>query len=181
MQVTVTTQYLEMNSPAEFRPKWLPRTDLTLGYVRPPQPEVNRFFYTAVGGDWYWLDRLPWTYADWMRYLNQPGIETWVLSAGGVPAGYAELQGLPDGDVEVVYFGLLPAFIGQGLGGHLLTAAVQRAWSLPAARRVWLHTCNLDHPNALAHYLARGFRVFRIDTHIEEVPEKSPGPWLGAH
>jgi GNAT superfamily N-acetyltransferase len=177
--VNVTTYYLEMTSPHQLRPKRSSRADLALGRVDPPLPELNRFFYTAVGGDWYWLDRLPWTYRQWLDYLGRPGVETWVLSAGGIPAGYVELDGPPGGDVELVYFGLLPGFIGQGLGSHLLTVAVERAWAYPA-RRVWVHTCTLDHPHALAHYQARGFRLYREETLPEELPPQPPGPWPGA-
>jgi GNAT superfamily N-acetyltransferase len=101
-------------------------------------------------------------------------VETWVLSVGGVPAGYFELEVQAGADVEIVYFGLLPAFIGQGLGAHLLTEAVERAWER-GARRVWLHTCSMDHPQALGHYQARGFRRYREEVHTETLPDVSPG------
>ncbi len=179
MNFVVTTSYLEMTSPGELRPRRSPRADLTFARVLAPMPELNRFFYTAVGGDWYWLDRLPWTYERWVEYVNRSELETWALSAAGVPAGYCELEAQAGGDVEIVYFGLLPSFIGQGLGGHLLTRAVERAWEMEA-RRVWLHTCTLDHPVALAHYQARGFRLYRTETKGEELPDVSPGPWPGA-
>ncbi len=98
----------------------------------------------------------------------------------GTPAGYAELEAQPGGDVEIKYFGLLPAFIGLGLGGALLTDIIRRALALDGARRVWLHTCDLDHPGALANYQRRGFRIFKIEEGSEELPERSPGPWHGA-
>jgi GNAT superfamily N-acetyltransferase len=179
MRTSVTITYLEMTSPEQLRPKRSARTDVAVARVGTPLPELNRFFYTAVGGDWYWIDRLAWTHAAWLAYLDRPGVETWVLSVAGVPAGYAELAAEPAGDVEVAYFGLLPAFIGVGLGAHLLTFAVERAWALPA-RRVWLHTCTLDHPHALAHYQARGFRVYKQETKVEELPDQSLGPWPGS-
>jgi GNAT superfamily N-acetyltransferase len=81
--------------------------------------------------------------------------------------------------VEIVYFGLLPRFIGRGLGGPLLSRAVERGFERGASR-VWVHTCSLDHPRALAAYRARGFRLFRTETVEKEVPEESPGPWPGA-
>src|SRR5947209_5549532 len=118
MRTSVTITYLEMTSPEQLRPKRSARGDLTVARVAAPLPELNRFFYTAVGGDWYWIDRLGWTHADWLLYLDRPGVETWVLSVAGVPAGYAELTAEPGGDVEVAYFGLLPAFVGVGLGAH---------------------------------------------------------------
>jgi GNAT superfamily N-acetyltransferase len=179
MNVLVTTSYLEMTSPGELRPRRSDRPGLTFARVPAPMPELNRFFYTAAGGDWYWLNRLPWTYQQWSDSLSRPALETWLLSAAGVPAGYCELEAQAGGDVEIVYFGLLPAFIGQGLGAHLLTEAVERGWEM-GARRVWLHTCTLDHPAALAHYQARGFRLYRTETKAEQLPDDPPGPWPGA-
>jgi GNAT superfamily N-acetyltransferase len=80
----------------------------------------------------------------------------------GTPAGYFEIEKRPEGEVEIKNIGLLPAFIGQGLGGHLLTVAVERAWAW-GATRVWLHTCTHDHPHALRNYVARGFRVCKTE------------------
>ncbi len=178
MQVPITTSYVQMTSPDQLRPRRLARDGLALVPVRPPIPELNRFFYTAVGGDWYWLDRLPWSRQRWLAYLDRPELETWLLTVAGVPAGYCELEMQPDQQVEVAYFGLLPAFVGQGLGSHFLTAVVERAWAWGASR-VWLHTCTLDHPTALAHYQARGFQLYRQETRIEELPEQPVGPWPG--
>jgi GNAT superfamily N-acetyltransferase len=179
MAVTVTTYYLQMTAPAELRPKRSERRDVAVCLIDPPLPELNRFFYTAVGGDWFWIDRLPWTYQQWLDYLTQPGMETWMLTAARVPAGYCELRTQPGGDAQVAYFGLLPQFAGLGLGGHLLTVAAERAWEL-GARRVWLHTCSLDHPAALPHYTARGFRVYHQESTSKELPPRAPGPWPGA-
>src|SRR5262245_60133962 len=178
MPTKVITSYLEMTSPNELVAKRSARTDVVLAQATPPMPELNRFLYATVGADWYWTDRLPWTYQEWLRYLGDPGVQTWVLSAAGVPAGYFELDARTAGDVEIAYFGLLPAFIGQGLGAHLLTAAVERGWAL-GPRRVWLHTCTLDHPSALANYQARGFRLCRQETKLRELPPQPPGPWPG--
>jgi ribosomal protein S18 acetylase RimI-like enzyme len=175
----VTTYYLEMNSPAELRPALSVVADLEIRQASTPSPELNRFLYTAVGGNWYWIDRLGWTYQQWLDYLRRPEIETWVAYVGGTPAGYFELEQQAGGDVELAYFGLLPQFIGRGLGGLLLTRAVERAWQI-GARRVWLHTCTLDHPAALAAYRARGFRVYKEETEAKELPAESPGPWPGA-
>jgi ribosomal protein S18 acetylase RimI-like enzyme len=98
-------------------------------------------------------------------------VETWVAWTEGTPAGYYELDAGPRGDVEILYFGLLPAFIGRGWGGHLLTHAIRRAWALGAGR-VILNTCSLDHPAALAAYQARGFVVERV----EEYQRAPPSP-----
>jgi GNAT superfamily N-acetyltransferase len=177
--VTVTITHLEMRSPAELWAKTCARSDVILSRVPSPTPELNRFFYTAIGGDWYWLDRLPWTYREWMAYLDRPQLETWVVSAAGMPAGYVELERQPADDVEIAYFGMLPAFTGAGLGGWALSEATRRAWAM-GARRVWVHTCDLDHPAALPNYLARGFSVFKTETKVEDLPPVSPGPWTGA-
>jgi GNAT superfamily N-acetyltransferase len=179
MQIEVTTYYLEMKSPGELLPKRSPRQDVSFVRVATPMPELNRFLYTAVGGDWWWIDRLSWTYQRWFDYLNRAELETWLLCVAGVPAGYCELETQAAADVEVAYFGVLPQWIGQGLGGHLLTGSVERAWAM-GARRVWLHTCTLDHPHALAHYQARGFRIYRHETKLTDEPDVSPGPWPGA-
>ncbi|MBM3994089.1 MAG: GNAT family N-acetyltransferase [Planctomycetes bacterium] len=177
--VSITTYYLEMLGPRGLRPKRSPRTDVALARVAPPMPELNRFFYTTVGADWWWIDRLPWSYQQWSEYLNRPDLATWILTVQGVPAGYFELERQPERNVEIAYFGLLPAFVGAGLGGHLLTCAIERSWAM-GARRVWVHTCTLDHPRALANYQARGMRLYKEETHVQELPATSPGPWPGA-
>lgn len=174
----VTTSYLEMLAPTALRPRAAPRPDLAVVRVERPLPELNRFFYTAIGGACYWIDRLPWTYADWFTYLDRPELQTWLITEGGVPAGYFELEKQTD-DVEIVYFGLLPTFVENGVGGWALTQAVEKAWAFDA-RRVWVHTCDLDHPRALANYLARGFRLYKTETKMETLPANPPGPWPGA-
>jgi GNAT superfamily N-acetyltransferase len=179
MPTEIVTYYLEMTSPDELRPARAGGVPLEVRQAKLPCPELNRFLYTAVGGDWYWLDRLPWTHDTWIAYLDRPELETWVGYVEGTPAGYFELEARPGTGVEIAYFGLLPRFVGMGLGGRLLTAAVERAWRRTTAR-VWLHTCTLDHPQALANYQARGFRLYAEKRHSEELPERSPGPWPGA-
>jgi GNAT superfamily N-acetyltransferase len=179
MLVTVTTTHLEMTAPTDHRRKATDRTNLATSRVLLPMPELNRFFYTAVGGAWYWIDRLSWSHDDWLKYLDRPELGTWIISESGTPAGYFELEKQPGDDVEIVYFGLLPQFVERGLGGWALNEAVDKAWAM-GARRVWVHTCNLDHSRALANYLARGFRVFKTETKTEELPDKPLGPWPGA-
>jgi GNAT superfamily N-acetyltransferase len=163
----------------DLRPKRSSRGDVALSLINPPMPELNRFFYTAVGADWYWLDRLPWTYADWQAYLNRQELETWMLAVQGTPAGYFELEAQPEANVEIRYFGLLPAFVGAGLGGHLLTCAVERGFAM-GGKRVWVHTCTQDHPKALANYQARGLRLFKEETSIVDQPTRPMGPWSGS-
>jgi GNAT superfamily N-acetyltransferase len=179
MQKPVTITHLEMLSRSELRPARQPAERLDLVRVEIPCPEFNRFLYTAVGTDWCWHSRLPWSHARWFAYLDRSEIETWVGYVSGTPAGYFELEKQTDANVEIVYFGLLPGFVGKGFGGHLLTAAINRAWDC-GAKRVWVHTCDLDHPRALGNYEARGFRIFKVETKLEELPDKPLELWPGA-
>ncbi len=177
--VDVTVYYLEMTAPGQLRPKAGELTNVAIRQAEIPLPELGRFLYSAVGADWYWLERLSWTYQNWLNWLQQPGVETWVAYWRGTPAGYYELAPRPAGHIDIAYFGLLPRFIGQGLGGRLLTHAVRRAWQ-QQPNRVTLNTCSLDHPGALANYQARGFRVYHEDIERRTLPDRSPGPWPGA-
>ena len=171
-QVDVTIHYLEMLSPEQLKPR---RCDAPAWHVRatPRDPDVNRRFYRAVGRDWNWTDRLPWTDAEWSAYVDQPGLSTWSAHLGDQPVGYYELYEQAATGVEIAYFGLLPGFIGQGLGGAMLTDAVERAWSYKPGR-VWLHTCSQDHPHALAHYQARGFVIYKTETQRQETASRPP-------
>jgi ribosomal protein S18 acetylase RimI-like enzyme len=163
--VTATRTYLEMTSPAQFKPARLADPTLTVRQVDPPNPTLWRYLYSEVGGPYRWFDRLPWTEEEAHTYLADPRISLSVLEVDGTIAGYFELRREADGAVEIVYFGLLPAFTGRGLGGHLLTEAVERAWA-SSATRVWLHTCTFDHPNAIPNYISRGFVVFKTEQYV---------------
>ena len=175
----VVITHLELD-PGDFKPKRSERRHVALSHVDPPIPELNRFFYMAVGAQWFWLDRRLWTLAEWAEKLaNKDRIETWILTVGGVPAGYVELERRGPDIIEIDYLGLLESFIGQGLGAHLLTMAVEVAMGM-GARKVLLNTCNLDHPKARANYEARGFRAVRTEVKNKEVPAVPPGPWEGA-
>ena len=179
MRTEVTTTYLEMLDPTWLHPSPNPPQDIEIKQAELPCPELNRFLYTAVGGDWYWLARLGWTYDEWLAYLNRPEVETWVASLSNTPAGYFELEQQPQATVELAYFGLLPQFIGRGIGSYLLTAAIERAWQMNASR-VWVHTCTLDHPRALENYQRRGFRIYKEEVTDEDLPDQPSGPWPGA-
>jgi hypothetical protein len=132
-------------------------------------PELNRFLYTSVGGDWYWIDRLAWSYSQWLEYLNRPELETWVGYLSGTVAGYFELEKQEDRNIEIAYFGLLGPFLGRNWGA-LLTAAVKRAWqmghpefgSIPAR---WMASC-------LKNYQARGFVLFKEEKDWKTLPDR---------
>ncbi|HEX5565525.1 MAG TPA: GNAT family N-acetyltransferase [Streptomyces sp.] len=187
--VTVTTWSLEQTSPEDLSPSPAPDPGSGIRVVRAevPAPEFSRFLYTAVGADVTWTDRLGWSYARWREHLERPGVETWVAYQHGTPAGYLELEAQPEGVVEITSFGLIAAFRGRRIGGHLLSYGTARAWDLATrwperepTRRVWLHTCSKDGPYARANYERRGFRLF--DTAVGREPAvPTPGPWPGAH
>jgi GNAT superfamily N-acetyltransferase len=177
MHDTVTTWYLQMLSADALRHAPLPQPEPLIMRAEAPLPMLNRFLYSAVGGHWHWRDRLGWSYARWMRWLDRPEVQTWVLYVRGTPAGYIELEKRDD-SVEIAYFGLMREFTGRGLGGHLLTVGIERAWQMDA-RRVWVHTCSLDGPHALANYEARGLQRYHEETHRVERPAEADGPWPG--
>ncbi|MFI0902333.1 GNAT family N-acetyltransferase [Streptomyces sioyaensis] len=188
MSLSVTTWYLEQTSRDDLTPVHGPPPEQGVRIVRSdvPSPEFSRFLYTAVGGDVTWTDRLSWPYARWAEYLGRPGLETWVAYERGTPAGFIELEAGPDGSVEIVYFGLVPAFRGRRIGGLLLSYGIERAWDLAErwpgqapTKRVWVHTCSKDGRHAMANYRRRGFRLY--DTTVTEEPDvPAPGPWPGA-
>jgi GNAT superfamily N-acetyltransferase len=179
MDRLVTTTHLEMNDRARLRPARSADAAFKLVRAEIPCPELNRFLYTAVGARYTWYTRLSWSRAQWLAYLDRPDLETWVAYVAGTPAGFFELERQEGGNVEIAYIGLLPSFIGKGLGGQLLTAAATRAWDM-GAKRVWLHTCDLDHPGALANYQARGFTVFKVESNVEQIPDAPLEAWPGA-
>jgi GNAT superfamily N-acetyltransferase len=153
----VVRTYLELTDPSEIRPANAPRLGgVEIARQEPPDGAVNRWFYVEVGRQHQWTDNLGRSDADWQAWAER--VETWVALVGGRRAGYYELDPTPDA-TEIAYFGLLPAFQGHGLGGHLLTHALRRAFEL--SPRAWVHTCTLDGPHALANYQARGLRQFR--------------------
>jgi ribosomal protein S18 acetylase RimI-like enzyme len=194
---SVTTWYLEQSSRGDLRDAQPPEASCGVRILRAevPSPAFSRFLYSEVGSDVEWTDRLPWTYAQWEKWLERPGVETWVAYERGTPAGYIELDGTgettgqdeeqardedgtrsrPESTVEISYFGLLPSFRGRRIGGHLLSYGTARAWDMDLrwpdrqpTTRVWVHTCSKDGPHALGNYQRRGFRLYRTD--VQEEP-----------
>lgn len=178
MRITARRYFLHMTCKAQWRPVRARPEGACVRRAVIPSPELSRYLYTAVGGDWFWIDRLGWTYEQWQELLSDPAFQTWVLSVQGTPAGYYELHGTAQG-VEIASFGLMRTFQRQGLGGYLLSQAIECAWALQP-RRIWLHTCELDHPHALDNYRQRGFEVFKETVCHYDVPSQPVGPWAGA-
>lgn len=162
-----TVTHLEMCSPDELKAKPCPSPSAATYLVPVPSLEINRFFYFSVGEEWGWFERRIWSIADWRRYLCRPELSTWLLTWDSQPVGYCELEQQPEDSVELVYFGILPDHTQKKLGGWFLSEMVKQAWTA-GAKRVWVHTCDLDHPAALANYLARGFKTFKTT--------QEPGP-----
>ncbi len=178
MRVQAKRYFLHMTRKEQWRPvrEQPAQTDLRRSHI--PCPEFSRFLYTAVGGDWFWIDKLGWSYAQWLDMVSAPGFQTWVLYVQDTPAGYFELKDSQTG-VEIASFGLLRSFQTRGLGGWLLSRAIAAAWDM-GPQRIWLHTCELDHPHALNNYLKRGFVVFESGTCLYDLPNQTLGPWVGS-
>ncbi|MDX1565039.1 MAG: GNAT family N-acetyltransferase [Phycisphaeraceae bacterium] len=138
-----------------------PPEGFEVGLVDPPQPSLNRDLYRRVGEAWEWTDRTRWADTQWEAYVHQAGLWTYQGLLDGRCVGFCELKGPEGGDVQLCYFGLLPQYIGCGLGGAFLSEVVRGAWALPGTRRLWLHTCSNDHPHALDNYRKRGFEIYK--------------------
>jgi len=171
--------YLEMSAPPAAPPLAPPRAGLEIRAAHRPTVSFYRYLYDTIGEDWTWVVRRLLSDAELRALLDDPAVEVNVLWADGVPAGLAELDRRLSPDVELAYFGLLPDFIGQGLGRWLLDWTIRHAWRT-GARRLWVHTCDLDHPRALGVYRKSGFRVY--DRRLEQLllpegmrpPERPP-------
>jgi GNAT superfamily N-acetyltransferase len=159
----VTIVYLEMWArPAPWqRPP--PRADVQVMHAERPSVSFYRYLYDHVGGPWLWYERRLMSDDRLRAIVQDPAVHVHVLQVAGVPAGYAELDCRTAGEIELAYFGLLPEFIGQGLGAYFLAWAVNRAWDL-SPRRVWVHTCSLDHRRALDCYRDAGFSEYARET-----------------
>jgi GNAT superfamily N-acetyltransferase len=160
--IEVTRTYLEMRDPSELQAAKLEDPSIRIELQNERSVELFRWLYVEVGKNYHWIDRLPWTDEDVGEHLARPEISVWLMSYDNERAGYFELRKCDDGSTEVAYFGLLPEFLGRGLGKHLLTCAVDQAWG-DGANRVWLHTCTLDDSAALPNYLKRGFKPFKTE------------------
>lgn len=155
----VTVSYLEMLVPLE-RTVPEPRHGLTVVHAQTPTVPYYRFLYDAVGREYHWLSRRKLSDAELASIIHDPLDELHVLHVEGTPAGFAELDRRRSNEVELVQFGLMPEFIGQGLGKWFLQWTINRAWAYQPSR-FWLHTCTLDHRGALPLYKQAGFIQYR--------------------
>jgi len=160
------TTYLEMRSAAQLRPK---NSDARFRVREKTERDwrFNRDLYFRVGEQWDWVDKRPWTNEQWKEYATTPELRTFAGYCDDVLSGYYELRRDREGGIEIAYFGLLREWIGQGLGGALLTSAIEWAWCMESKpARVWVHTCNRDHPQALANYQARGLVIYKLEQEL---------------
>jgi GNAT superfamily N-acetyltransferase len=144
-----------------------PREGLTVVHAQKPTVAYYRNLYDSVGKDYDWTSRKKLSDAELAALLNDPRLEVHVLMADGVTAGFAELDRRIEGEIELVQFGLLPEFIGRGLGRYFLQWTIDKAWSYQP-RRFWLHTCTKDHPAALPNYLKAGFAIYKEEVKDQE-------------
>ena len=173
--IDVTIHYLEMWSRPHATPRDAPRADVAVVRAERPTVAFYRYLYDRVGEPWLWYERRVMSDERLAAIVQDPAVEVQVLHAGGEPAGYAELDRRASGEVELAYFGLMPEFIGRGLGAYFLAWTVDLAWD-QEPRRLWVHTCSLDHPRALAAYRAAGFAEYAR----ERVRIADPRPLFGA-
>jgi RimJ/RimL family protein N-acetyltransferase len=158
--------YLEMNNARDLRPGQVV-PDLLLRRVDGALPLV-RTVNAQVGALYGWRSASR-TDEEWEELMRcRPLRQYWLITLKDETVGVANFEPQPGGDVEITTFGLLPEYVGRGLGGHALTLTIRQAWDSeamksPDVRRVWLHTCSFDHPNALRNYQRRGLTVYRVE------------------
>jgi len=160
--------YLEMRRPPEPRELGPRQQGVEVRQVRPTL-SFYRYLYNAVGERWLWYERRYQSDEVLQRIIQHPKVEIHALYVEGVPAGFAELDLLEGSDVELKYFGLIPEFVGRGLGRFFLHCIITAAWR-HRPERVWLHTCNFDHPAALPLYQSAGFVPYKREETVLEDP-----------
>tara|TARA_Y100001970_G_scaffold138150_1_gene170018 strand:+ start:3334 stop:3837 length:504 start_codon:yes stop_codon:yes gene_type:complete len=160
----VERSYLEIKSLKELVEKTKPLNDLYIEKANPPDFQLNKFFYKEVGKKHRWTDRLIWSDKKWIEYLEDTRVNTYILKSNKDLIGYFEQIFYKDElDCEIAYFGILEEYIGKNLGGYLLSEAIKISFSI-GSKRIWVHTCSLDHKNALKNYLSRGMKIFKTET-----------------
>jgi len=160
----IQRNYLEINSLADLNDSNTSPRGYLVQIVQPVDFQLNKFFYKNVGKKHHWIDRLNWTDKQWIQYISDEKIKTYVLKKNEDLAGYFELIIHSDKkEVEIAYLGLLEEYQNQKLGSYLLSSAIKNSF-LIKTKRVWVHTCSLDHKNALKNYISRGMKIFKKET-----------------
>ena len=141
-----------------------PSNEYVIELIDPPNFQLNKFFYKNIGKNHRWVDRLVWNEKEWIKYTSNENVKTYILKKKGDLVGYFELlYHVEKNETEIAYFGLLEEFQNKKLGSYLLSAAIKKSF-LYKSKRVWVHTCSLDHKNALNNYLSRGMKIFKKET-----------------
>tara|TARA_B100000963_G_C22530198_1_gene627241 strand:+ start:279 stop:782 length:504 start_codon:yes stop_codon:yes gene_type:complete len=157
----VERNYLEINSIRDLKEPTIIPKNCTVQIVKSGDFQINKFFYKNIGKKHNWVDRLVWTEQQWIKYTSDKKVKTFVLKIKDDFAGYYELIFHKDkNEVEIAYLGLLEEYQNQNIGSYLLSTAIKNSF-LKKSKRVWVHTCSLDHRNALKNYKARGMKVFK--------------------
>ena len=166
MITNIERNFLEIRSINSLLEVPKPSKNIELNFLEIPNFQLNRFFYKQIGKKHKWVDRLLWTEKNWMEYLNNKNVKTYILNEKNNPAGYFEqIFHNENEDCEIAYFGILEEFIGKKYGGYLLTESIKRSFNF-VVNRVWGHTCSLDHRHALKNYKSRGMKIFKTENVI---------------
>ena len=160
---TIVRNYLEIKSLNQLSEIKKPGGNYSLNQVYLNDFQLNKFFYKQIGQNHHWNDRLVWNDKKWIDYVSNPNVFTFVLKDNQNIAGFFELIYHKNKfEIEIAYFGLLKGFVEKKLGGYMLTEAIKISFSYKV-KRVWVHTCSLDHKNALNNYLARGMKIYNVE------------------
>ena len=164
MTQEVKRNYLEINSIEDLNKGTDPQDEYSLNLLEPKNFQLNKFFYKNIGKKHKWIDRLVWTENQWIDYVSSEKVKTYVLKYKEDLAGFFELIFHSEkNEIEIAYFGILEEFQNKKLGSYLLSQAIQKSFQIDI-NRVWVHTCSLDHKNALNNYIARGMKIFKTET-----------------
>ena len=164
MSKKVERNYLEINFIKDLKENSNFPKNHSINLIDPVDFQLNKFFYKNIGKNHHWVDRLVWTEKQWISYVSDKNVKTYVLKNEKDLAGYFELILHQEKDeVEIAYLGLLKEYQKKKLGSYLLSAAIKNSF-LDNPKRVWVHTCSLDHKNALSNYVARGMKIFKTET-----------------
>ena len=160
----IERSYLEINSLKDLNESSSPPKSFSISIIEPSNFQLNKFFYKNVGKKHHWIDRLIWTDKEWIQYTSSQKVKTFVLKNNEDLVGFFELIIHPDqSEIEIAYLGLLEEYHNKKLGSYILTCAIKKSF-LGNPKRVWVHTCSLDHKNALNNYIARGMKIFKKET-----------------
>ena len=159
----VKRNYLEISSLKDLKEIKEISKDYSLELLNPTNFQLNKFFYKNVGKKHQWVDRLIWSETQWIDYISSKKLKTYIFRHKENLAGFFELIFHKNKEIEIAYFGLLEEFQNKKLGSYLLSEAIKISFS-ENINRVWLHTCSLDHRNALNNYIARGMQIFKTET-----------------